>query len=79
MNFESDEELDLVSELSDHLVPGQVAILLEVGAEKLRYLTGQAIAVNAQGQITDLPLNDIYRKAARAFGVPESEIPRAGS
>ena len=74
---DTDNEFDLVSELSEHLAPGQVAILLEVGAEKLRYLTGQAIAVNPKGRVVGISLGDIYRKAARAFRVAESEIIRA--
>src|SRR6185312_6909258 len=40
-DLENEEELDLVSELAEHLAPGQIAILLEIGAEKLRYLTGR--------------------------------------
>lgn len=75
-DLENDEELDLVSELAEHLAPGQVAILLEVGAEKLRYLTGQAIAVNAKGRVVEVTLSDIYRKAAHTFRIPESEITR---
>ena len=76
-DMEKDEEFDLEAELAQHLAPGQVAILLEVGAEKLRYLTGQAIAVNAKGRVVVVTLSDIYRKAARAFRIPESEISRA--
>jgi hypothetical protein len=76
-DMENDAEFDLIAELSAHLVPGQVAVLLEVGAEKLRYLTGQAIAVNAKGRVVEVCLGDIYRKAASAFRVPENEIQRA--
>lgn len=76
-DMENDEELNLVAELARHLAPGQVAILLEVGAEKLRYLTGQAIAVNASGHVAEVTLQGIYRKAARAFHIPESEITHA--
>jgi hypothetical protein len=76
-NLEEDAEFDLATELAEHLVPGQVAVLLEVGAEKLRYLTGLAIAVNAEGGMVQLTLSDIYRTAARAFRVIESEITRA--
>jgi hypothetical protein len=76
-DLEENAEFDLATELAEHLVPGQVAVLLEVGAEKLRYLTGQAIAVNVKGGVVELTLSDIYRKAARAFRVSESEITRA--
>ncbi len=76
-DMENDTEFDLVAELAGHLELGQIAVLLEVGAEKLRYLTGQAIAVNARGRVVEVTLNDIYRKAAHAFRIPESEITRA--
>ena len=58
------EEFDMVAELATHLSEGCVAILMESGHEKLRYVTGVAIAVNAKGQITQITLEDIYDKAA---------------
>jgi hypothetical protein len=77
LDTENDAELDLTAELAEHLSKGQVAILMEIGAEKLRYVTGDAIAVNSRGRVVFLSLGDIYRKAARAFRVPENEITRA--
>jgi hypothetical protein len=50
---------------------------MEIGAEKLRYLTGIAIAVNYKGRATVVSLDDVYRKAARTFRVPESKITQA--
>ena len=76
-DFEADVEFSLTAELAEHLPKGQVAILLEVGAEALRYLTGEAIAVNHTGRVVVLSLNDIYFKAVREFRVTESEITRA--
>jgi hypothetical protein len=75
-NEETDEneEFDLVSELWQHLVEGQVAVLMEVGSEKYRYVTGQAIAVRWDGRVVHLSLNDIYEKAAREFGVDVKSI-----
>jgi hypothetical protein len=70
-------EIDLVAELAQHLPKGQVAVLMEIGAEKLRYLTGIAIAVNHQGRAAVVSLDDIYRKAAHTFRVPENEISQA--
>jgi len=43
------EDYDLASELSEHLAEGEVAVLLEIGAEKLRYLSGFAVAVDSRG------------------------------
>lgn len=74
---EEDIEIDLVAELAQHLPKGQVAVLMEIGAEKLRYLTGIAIAVNHRGRAAVVSLDDVYRKAARTFHVPENEITQA--
>jgi hypothetical protein len=76
-DVEGDTEIDLVTELAQHLPKGQIAVLMEIGAEKLRYLTGVAIAVNHKGRVVGLTLNDIYRKASRIFRVAESEITQA--
>jgi hypothetical protein len=76
-DMEGDTEIDLVAELAEHLAKGQIAVLMEIGAEKLRYLTGVAIAINHKGRVVELTLSDIYRKAARAFRVAENEITQA--
>jgi len=76
-DVEGDTEFDLVDELAQHLLKGQIAVLMEIGAEKLRYLSGVAIAVNHKGRVVELTLGDIYRKAARIFRVAESEITQA--
>ena len=62
------EELDLTTEISLHLQAGQVAVLMEVGAEKLRYVTGYTVAVYSNGETVQISLDDIYEKAAKAFG-----------
>jgi hypothetical protein len=76
-DMEADIEFDLVAELAQHLSKGQIAVLVEIGAEKLRYLTGMAIAVNPKGRVVELTLSDIYSKASRAFRIAESEITQA--
>jgi hypothetical protein len=42
--------------------------VFEVGHEKLRYITGVAIAIHPGGRIVSVCLNDIYARAAEAFG-----------
>jgi hypothetical protein len=74
---ETGEEIDFVDQLSKHLVKGQIAVLMTAGAENLRYVTGDAVAVNAQGRVIVLSLSAIYSLAARYFRVPESTITRA--
>lgn len=63
-------EVDFVAEIAGHLASDSVAVLFEVGAEKLRYLVGMAVAVNAEGQRVALDLGDIYRLAEQAFIQP---------
>lgn len=67
---EEDEEYEvfLTMDLSTHLREGEVAVLMEVGNEKLRYLTGTAVAVNHKGEQVSVSLDSIYEKAALAFG-----------
>jgi hypothetical protein len=62
-DVEGDREIDLVAELAQHLPKGQIAVLMEIGAEK--------------GRVVELTLSDIYRKASRTFRVAESEITQA--
>ncbi len=62
-------DVDLTTELAHHLAEGEVAILMEVGAEKLRYLNGWATAVNHLGQTVTVDLTDIYQLAETTFGI----------
>lgn len=61
--YEEDGEFheeDLIETLADHLVEGDVAVVMEAGAEKMRYLVGQATAVNSEGEVRWIDLNQIY-------------------
>lgn len=51
--------------IATHLVDGQVAIFMEVGFEKLRYLGGLAVAVNSAGETRRVDLEDIYELATQ--------------
>ena len=73
MHAEGARDLLHVEHVAD-LVEGQVAVLMEVGSEKYRYVTGQTIAVRWDGRVVHLSLNDIYEKAAREFGVDVKSI-----
>ena len=68
------EEIDFVGELAGHLAIASVAVIVEAGAEKLRYVHGHAVAVNSKGEQVHLDLGDIYGLAEKAFG---GEITRA--
>lgn len=62
------EEVDILGELAGHLDPSSVALKMSVGAEKLCYIVGYAEAVNHEGKVVSVSLNDIYEKAAAKFG-----------
>ena len=64
---ETDEPCDLPAELADHLLSTDVAILMEIGNVKLRYLHAHATAIAADGKTVSVQLGDIYDKAAAAF------------
>lgn len=66
-------EIDFLAELSAHLVPGSVAVLMEAGAEKLRYISGWAAAVDSTGETVSLSLSRIMDLAREKFG-PAAEI-----
>ena len=62
-------DFDLVTDMAPHLADGQVAVLMESGAEKLRYVCGNAVAFTNEGKVVQVNLDDIYKKATEAFGV----------
>ena len=61
---DEEEDIDFAAGLSAHLAPGWVAELREIGSEKMRYLYGRVVAVNADGDQVSLNLNDIRDGAA---------------
>jgi hypothetical protein len=56
-------ELNWAEIFKAHLEDGWVAIIMESGAEKLRYIAGYAVAYNSKGETVSLNLDDIYDKA----------------
>lgn len=72
-NPETCEEFDLAEELAKHLAPGSVAVIMGSGAEKLRYVSGWARAVNHRGDEVSVNLADIYNLAHKKFGVRPTE------
>jgi hypothetical protein len=54
-----------MAELATHLVDGWVAVVREVGYEKLRYLVGYTVAINSKGKSLLVDLDRIYHLAKR--------------
>jgi hypothetical protein len=67
--LDDDVDVDLFGMVAEHLEEGQVAVFMEAGAEKLRYVSGYAVAVNWEGEQVYVSLNDIYNLAKEKFGV----------
>lgn len=61
------EDVDFPGLVAEHLADDEVAIFMEAGAEKLRYVVGQAIAINNKGEIRTIDLTRIY-DLARELG-----------
>lgn len=58
------EHEDFMQLVSAHLMPRQVAVFIEVGSEKMRYLGGTAVAINATGETRVIDLGGIYEMAS---------------
>ncbi len=68
-NQDTDETHDPQELIGPHLADDEVCVLMEAGAEKLRYINGYALAfTNDPEQYVSLSLSDIYDKARDVFG-----------
>ncbi|MEP7343604.1 MAG: hypothetical protein ABI977_38140 [Acidobacteriota bacterium] len=65
LNKESGEwdGVDFLGLLAEHLMPDYIAVVMEIGSEELRYLIGEAYAINSEGQNVSLTLDEIYKRA----------------
>lgn len=61
-------DVDLPIVIAEHLADGEVAIGVEVGFEKLRYLVGFAWAINSKGETRQVDLNDAIVEQAKQLG-----------
>lgn len=68
-DYDEDCEIDFQAELIEHLAEGQVAIIMTIGAEKLRYLTGYSVALAWDGRRISIDIADIYDKVEVEFGL----------
>lgn len=70
---ENNDEVDFFKEVAEHLTDDSIAVFIEAGAEKLRYIVGYAVAVNSKGEEEFVSLNDIYEAAEKRFGIKPTE------
>jgi hypothetical protein len=59
------EEANFIKELSQQLADGHVAIVQEIGFEKMRYFVGYSIAMNSKGKTRDISIDAIYKRAKK--------------
>ena len=65
---ETDQEIDFDNELRKHLDHRDIAILFQVGNEGLRFISGHASAIHADGRTVHVGLQTIYDLASKEFG-----------
>lgn len=70
---DDDIEFDIIQVIQAHLADDEVCVLMSAGAEKLRYVTGDAQAFTNK-KVISISINEIYAKAAKRFKVPLSKI-----
>lgn len=71
---EAEVEFDPAVHICPFMEDDQILVMMEAGAEKLRYITGWATAYTADGRDTTISLGRIYQQAADEFGVPRESI-----
>ncbi len=78
-NAETDEteDADPLADLAPLLADGEVAVCLEIGWEKTRYLIGAAYAVHSSGALESLSLNAIYALAEARWQMTPGALSRA--
>ncbi len=69
-----EDDIYLPDVIAQHLLPGEVVVFQSIGNEKLRYLGGNSVAVNSDGEQVWVHLSDIYAAAAKKFGIDRSSI-----
>jgi hypothetical protein len=62
---DTEDDIEIVWEdiFKEHLADDTVAIFMGTGSEKLRYLSGWAVAYNNKGETVAINLDEIYAKA----------------
>ena len=73
-------EFDFGTDVMPYVAEGEVLVVMTSGAEKLRYITGNASAYVRRGdkvEVVSIGLYDIYAKAATTFGVDQHHITAA--
>lgn len=57
-----DDQDGFIKDLSELLHPDWVAVIQEIGYEKMRYLVGYSLMIDSEGNTTVVNIDDIYKK-----------------
>lgn len=75
IDHETDQDLEWSEWAKEHLVEGQVLVLVSSGAEKLRYVTGWAAAFDWRGQEVWVDVHrTLWDLMCEKFGVKPDEV-----
>jgi len=69
------QDVALCNATARHLKDGEIAIFVEAGHEKSRYVTGYAIAINSKGKSVELCIDNIYNMLDKL--APKGAVTRA--
>lgn len=61
---------DWLSDLAKHIAGDDVAVVMQIGNDKMRFLAAHAWAVNGSGQTQELDLDEIYDRAGALGRLP---------
>ena len=71
--FDDDEDTEdsvfIPDMIADFMQPGQIAVFVHSGWEKMRYMSAWGLAVHSDGRQIRISVDDIYAIAAKAFDV----------
>jgi hypothetical protein len=65
------DDVDFVAELAGHLGNHEVLVVMGTGYEKMRYLVGNAIAINNKKERREIDLAQIYEMAKQLTRKPK--------
>lgn len=68
IDLDAEESFDIEARIAPHMQEGEICVLMSVGAEGEKYVSGYAIAFDHTGDTIGIELSDIYQFAEQKFG-----------
>ncbi len=76
-DFDANKELDIVRILQEWITTDSVVVLLSVGHDGIKYVTGNAVSFTSYRRVEQIDLNDIFKKTADILDIAEGNISTA--